>query len=341
MSRVLVVCIVIFLTAVSAALAQDECAPQQGCMAAAYGLPEADILAFPAPKLERLLPNDYQLYSHGYRRILGAVDIYDAPNGSVIASRPQGNHYVSIVNEQDGWTQINPGQWVRSEFVAAAPISRLGGVFLNQPMPYPVGWIRRNFVPSPIPGASPQPGALALVSYTLVNVYAEANFGGQRWFQVGVNQWVEQSQVAVIRPIERPAEVDTVRWVGVDLAQQVAIAYEGTTPVFAALVATGLPESPTQEGLFHIYVRFHRTLMRSDTSSPFYYYVEDVPYTMYFNGNQAIHGTYWHDRFGHPRSHGCVNFTMTDAYWMYGWLSQEIDTESEDAVWPAVYVYSS
>jgi hypothetical protein len=49
------------------------------------------------------------------------------------------------------------------------------------------------------------------------------------------------------------------------------------------------------------------------------YSIEDVPWTMYFSGNFALHAAFWHERFGRPRSHGCVNLTPTDARWLFQW----------------------
>jgi lipoprotein-anchoring transpeptidase ErfK/SrfK len=53
----------------------------------------------------------------------------------------------------------------------------------------------------------------------------------------------------------------------------------------------------------------------------FNYVLSNVPYVMYFYGDYAIHGTYWHNNFGTPMSHGCVNMTTADARWLYNWSS--------------------
>jgi lipoprotein-anchoring transpeptidase ErfK/SrfK len=49
------------------------------------------------------------------------------------------------------------------------------------------------------------------------------------------------------------------------------------------------------------------------------YYLEDVPWTMYFDEARALHGAYWHNGYGYPRSHGCVNLSPGDARWLYEW----------------------
>ena len=47
------------------------------------------------------------------------------------------------------------------------------------------------------------------------------------------------------------------------------------------------------------------------------YHLEDVPYSMFFYKGYAVHGTYWHDNFGQPMSHGCVNMLTSEAKWVY------------------------
>ena len=82
-----------------------------------------------------------------------------------------------------------------------------------------------------------------------------------------------------------------------------------------------------------------RDMSRGDISQPWFYHMEDVPYTFYFNGNQALHGAYWHDEFGTQQSHGCVNMSLTAAYWVYDFLSETLDVSDDDAIWPMVWVY--
>jgi lipoprotein-anchoring transpeptidase ErfK/SrfK len=54
---------------------------------------------------------------------------------------------------------------------------------------------------------------------------------------------------------------------------------------------------------------------------PDYYFLQDVPWIMYFSGDVALHGAYWHDRFGAPHSHGCVNLSPKDAQWLFNWTA--------------------
>lgn len=312
-----------------------ECSPNCGVSAEV-------IAAYPSPDVVQIGANEELLYDRRYQRVLNAVNIHDAPNGNVTRTLDAGFNYLTTQGEQDGWTQINPDEWVLTENLRQALPSRFAGVLLpEEPLPHTVAWVLVNTVPSREPGAEPTAGDLAVLRYTLINIYASVEVDGWRWYQIGVDQWIDQRMVAKVLPVERPAEVDTERWVSVDLYEQVVIAYEGTKPVFATLVSSGLEEWPTNEGLFHVYVRYPRTIMSGAHGQPDFYYLEEVPWTMYFDDDIGLHGTYWHDGFGYRHSHGCVNLSITDASWLYNWASTEIDLTVPEDTGAAVYVYSS
>jgi lipoprotein-anchoring transpeptidase ErfK/SrfK len=109
---------------------------------------------------------------------------------------------------------------------------------------------------------------------------------------------------------------DGVHWLDVDLSQQRMSAYAGDTLVNSFIVSTGTWQTPTVTGSFKVWVK----LRSSDMSGPGYY-LPDVPYVMYFYKDYGIHGTYWHNNFGTPMSHGCVNLSIPDAEWVYNFSS--------------------
>ena len=124
--------------------------------------------------------------------------------------------------------------------------------------------------------------------------------------------------LAVAQKRPRPKGVGADEpWVHINLEQQTLVAYSGDTPVYATLVSSGLPEHETPSGLFEI-----RTKQVSATMSDIgpevgddeRYSIEDVPWTQYFSGSVALHGAFWHERFGLQRSHGCVNLSPRDAH---------------------------
>ena len=110
------------------------------------------------------------------------------------------------------------------------------------------------------------------------------------------------------------------RWIDVNLTTQTLIAYEGDTAVYNALVSSGVWDHPTVTGQFRIWLRYESQTMNGALLG-YDYYLENVPYVMYFFEDYAIHGAYWHNNFGTPMSHGCVNVHPTDAAWLYNWAS--------------------
>jgi len=101
-------------------------------------------------------------------------------------------------------------------------------------------------------------------------------------------------------------------WIDVDLSQQRLYAYEGDTVVNTFVVSTGVWQTPTVTGKYKIWIK-----LRSAPMSGPGYYLPDVPYIMYFYKGYGLHGTYWHNNFGTPMSHGCVNLSIPDAEWVY------------------------
>jgi lipoprotein-anchoring transpeptidase ErfK/SrfK len=108
-----------------------------------------------------------------------------------------------------------------------------------------------------------------------------------------------------------------VHWIDVNLTAQTLTAYEGLELVRHTFVSTGLPNTPTPPGLFHIYLKLRYDDMEGDD-----YYLPKVPYVMYFYQGYALHGTYWHGNFGQPASHGCVNIPTEQAKWLYEWAAE-------------------
>ncbi len=102
------------------------------------------------------------------------------------------------------------------------------------------------------------------------------------------------------------------RWIDVDLSEQRLYAYEGDVLINSFIVSTGTWQTPTVTGSYKVWVK-----LRSAAMSGPGYYLPDVPYIMYFYGDYGIHGTYWHNNFGTPMSHGCVNLSTPDAEWVY------------------------
>ena len=111
----------------------------------------------------------------------------------------------------------------------------------------------------------------------------------------------------------QPASPDE-KWIEVNVTEQRVTAWEGNVPVMSFLTSTGLPNTPTVLGEYNIYWKLESTLMTGPD-----YYLPEVPYTMYFYAGYALHGAYWHDNFGNPMSHGCVNLSIDNAKEIFEW----------------------
>jgi lipoprotein-anchoring transpeptidase ErfK/SrfK len=138
----------------------------------------------------------------------------------------------------------------------------------------------------------------------------------------------DESVVAEGKPAAPPepvrfradAPADGKRWIEIDISDQALTAWQGDVPVFQTTVSTGKPGWRTLPGTFAVYRKYEKTRMRgADYDTP------DVPWTMYYKGGFAIHGAYWHDNFGTPVSHGCVNLRVPEAKALFEWA--DVGTE--------------
>ena len=145
------------------------------------------------------------------------------------------------------------------------------------------------------------------------------------------SDWIAREDVRVASVAAPPPGVGAhEKWFDVDLDEQILVAYEGTRPVYATLVSTGKTNHATPEAIARISSKLRTADMNSTKIDV--YSVADVPWTMYYDNNFALHTSYWHDGFGDVRSHGCVNLAPRDARALYGWSSPDVPPG-----WIAVY----
>ncbi len=145
------------------------------------------------------------------------------------------------------------------------------------------------------------------------NGLPNANFVwvGQRLRIAGAGAPTQQIQAGVS---EMGSGNRGAKWIEVNLSNQTLIAWEGDVAVMSSVVSTGLGGTPTVTGRFAVYNK----LSSQHMSGPGYS-LPGVPSVMYFFSGYAIHGAYWHNNFGNPMSHGCVNMNLPDAAVLYNW----------------------
>ena len=153
-----------------------------------------------------------------------------------------------------------------------------------------------------------------------VDRHQRLSFRGQReeagvWYQTDDDRWIASLQVARVAKVEqRPEAVaDGERWIHVDLRNQFAALYEGDEMRYVTLISSGDEEHETPTGIFRIQSKHVTATMDDEESGADAYFIQDVPWVLYFRGSFAIHGAFWHDRFGLRTSHGCVNLSPVDA----------------------------
>jgi lipoprotein-anchoring transpeptidase ErfK/SrfK len=123
-----------------------------------------------------------------------------------------------------------------------------------------------------------------------------------------------------IEVTETPFEsVNLLRTIDVNLSNQTATLYENGAVVNSWKISSGKAATPTDVGNFKVYAHVRSQTMKSREPDGSITETPNVPWVTYFNGDEAFHGTYWHNDFGNRRSHGCVNMPIDVAKFVYEW----------------------
>jgi len=119
--------------------------------------------------------------------------------------------------------------------------------------------------------------------------------------------------------LEIPEEVKLgEKWIDVDLTKKVMTLFDYDKPVFATYISPGREGNETQTGTYRVWYKLYKTDMKGGPPLHSYrYHLKNIPWAMFYNHDYAIHGTYWHDKFGTPQSAGCTNMTQGDAKYIF------------------------
>lgn len=214
--------------------------------------------------------------------------------------------------------------------------SSFAGLALNDDISLPVAFVRSRrairYVPGPNGGlvaGDPLPFRAAIPLATK-SVGAQT-IGSATLLAAKDGSFIRADQaVKVSRPKRLPAWASSGRkWIDVSILSQSLVAYEGEKPVYVTLVSTGAdglgdPKKThsTIQGTFLIHTKHISVTMDGENGEEFDF--RDVPFVQYFTEGFALHGAYWHDDFGTPRSHGCVNLAPVDAAWLFNWTTPDV-----------------
>jgi hypothetical protein len=237
-----------------------------------------------------------------------------------------------FVSWTDRWDQegevvyrTSSGGFIRGDNVSRISTPGFHGLAFRDTPKRPFGWIMQNGYAYASPGYDQPPTARWLYRYQVVEIYAVAEVGDYEWYMVGPDEWIEQRHIAKVDPDPtRPEGVEAEQWISINLFEQTLAVYENGQMVYATLVSSGLRGWWTRPGTFQVNKKLDRDHMRGafEPDRSDYYYLEDVPWVLYFDKARALHGAYWHNNFGYPQSHGCVNLAPTDAHWIFDWAQE-------------------
>jgi lipoprotein-anchoring transpeptidase ErfK/SrfK len=169
------------------------------------------------------------------------------------------------------------------------------------------------------------------------------NSDGQIWYQVYDDKWdkyyyargehLRIMTAEELAPISAGVPIDKKR-IQVQLGKQLVTAYEDNVPVFISPVSTGAifrgGTYSTPNGSFITYYKRPSRHMAAGDLAASGFDLPGVPWVQYVTESGiSFHGTYWHNDFGRPRSHGCINLSTSSAKWLYRWTSPDVPLQKE------------
>jgi len=257
-----------------------------------------------------------RLYASAEDAFNGGSGVDQIPKGFVYL------YYIDSVQNDDRRVYATNRGYVRSGDAGDFDPPTYHGQAFSRTPERPFGWV----ISGTFASAAPE-GNLTerwLGKFEVVQIFDIQRVGEWDWYQVGRNVWIEQRNVARVVPDSTPpAGVDSDKWISVNLYEQTIAAYERGQLVYATMVSTGRNGFWTKPGLFQVWAKLERDLMTGGIpGEEGFYYLESVPWVLYFDKARALHGTYWHAKFGTTTSRGCVNLPMTDAHWFFNFAEE-------------------
>ncbi len=303
---------------------------------------EAQGISFPFEPLAAITP-DYSLsylpYLYG-QVVTPRAPVYGSAKDASKAKNPiyrmEGDflfvsyEYTEVLNDVRVY-MIAPGVWMNAFDVHRIGPTNFQGLLFSRTPRNPFGWILTPVEKRSAPNYGPGSATGSWLNrLDIVQAYGFEEINGTEWVKISPDDWIEKRYVSLVRPMNKaPSEAIGKRWIDVNLYEQTIAVYENNRLVFATIISSGIEPFWTRPGLFQVREKLEVTPMsgafEADRSD--YYYLEDVPWAMYFDEARAFHGAYWHNGYGYPRSHGCVNMSPGDAQWLFNWA------EIGDWVW--------
>ncbi|MBK9036014.1 MAG: L,D-transpeptidase [Myxococcales bacterium] len=295
------------------------------CARAAKPSPKPPLaVALPIVPDGRLVPQDYYNVKKGAARY--ATE--DAVRAGTALPEPKSKSTYMVTKDDTSIVDIDGVDYVKTSvgLVASTDLTKFRpstfaglDVVATPPPAWPFAWVYaddRKPVPARAAADKKAPATGTFEHRAIVPVLEEV--GG--FVRVADGQWIDRKSLRVARVRPRPAIAGAhAKWIDLDRDEQVMIAYEGDTPVFVTLVSSGRNKKDTPPAIYRIRSKSSLTRMSAEERESSHYEVSEVPWATRFRSGLYFHAAYWHDRFGHVNSHGCVNLSAQDARWVYDW----------------------
>jgi hypothetical protein len=294
---------------------------------------------FPSMPLPARSPDQNLIYvPYAYGKIVTDkaplfASLEDAQKGKPVLRRLESGRikFISYIHEEvvkgKRYYMIDPGIWMTANDVHHyLGATHFQGVEITTNPTNAFGWVLTTIETKRSPGYGTQDyTGIERNRFDLVQIFSSKTVADLEWYRIGPDEWIEQRSIALVNPSNQPPEgIANGRWIEINLYEQTLSVYDDNQLIFATLTSTGVPPFWTRPGLFQIFSKLKSTTMQGafEADRSDYYYLEDVPWTMYYDEARALHGAYWHTYYGYVQSHGCVNLAPGDAQWIFNWADE-------------------
>lgn len=205
--------------------------------------------------------------------------------------------------------------WMAGEDLRPITPSPFSGILLTRPVDFRFGWVLTDTQSVNTAGAP-------LRDYRRYQIIHEVPAADEKpgYIAIGADEWLPEATVALVDPAVPSEASDLCRFIYVNLDEQTLAVYdEACRLIFATLISSGQNPQWTFPGRFSILYKIEYSTITPPEGSVSEYYLEGVPYFMTYYGDLGFHAAYYHDDFGAPVSHGCINLAPADARWLYDW----------------------
>ena len=279
----------------------------------------------PEPSWYQPLDPAYSVLKYHYAEVINdRAKVYnssfqDAVNGTgpfgYLPDYPAYVAYTTSKTSNDGqaYYLTNYG-WMDGKDLQLLTPSSFTGILLTRDVSFRFGWVLAET-------QSVNAAGIAIQTYARYQVVHEVPTFTQKsgYVPIGADEWLPEEAVEMVSPGVPAAAGKVCRFIYVNLTEQTLSVYDQCKLVFTTLVSSG-KNFWTFAGKFAIQNKDaeYRTL-KPPVESTSHFYIEGAPYFMDYYGDLGFHGAYWHDDFGFPVSHGCINLSPADAKWLYDW----------------------